>query len=422
MTRFRTTLVAVTAALALLGACSANENEKRTEGSATESKSGGSPAPTRPSSTESASGPAGHGHEALKSAPDLPGDLVKVRSRNPLRTGQVSEGVRALGPNGEVLIGRSRFTETVDLQPYTLILRTAGAEPGEVVITPPVDGPTSQVASADVSKRYVVWKETTSTQLNVVPWQMYAYDRETEEVTLLAESPKLDDGELPPATPGYTGPVLAGERVYWPQVGGTARHTRSDVYACDIADCVPERVAASAAFPVSDGGVVHFVSGPAFNSKRAGERMSVQRVEVDTGSVSTVYQKQLEPKAGIRGLAVRDDRVFMIIGKRASADEAWIIDRSTDKEVVIRSTRSGGFGYPQLGDSFAAWAETSGTSPDQLGGYVYDVETGKVYAVGNTSGLYSVLARGSTLFWQESTTPQARPEDIVGVVATYASR
>lgn len=153
---------------------------------------------------------------------------------------------------------------------------------------------------------------------------------------------------------------------------------------------------------------------PQFAGKGHGRLMRLRRIDLGSGKTTTVREIELMAGQAPSGLAAHRRRVAWIVAGR-TRDTISILDTRSGATTTVRSGHEGGFGYPEITSRFVCWAESSGNSPADVGGYLYDFAAAKLYSLGNTSGLYGVHCNGNTVTWQGSESG-ARLEDIVNVV------
>lgn len=269
------------------------------------------------------------------------------------------------------------------------------------------------------NERYVVWMPDTEPDLGVELWELWAFDRQSGSTTRLAKADPLDDGVDPPPPPGYTGPVLLGDRVYWAQVGGAFKDLHVDVYGCAIHDCKPRVVARNAAYPYKvDDHTLAYVQGGQY-SRSAGRSTSVTAVVRDMKSGAMQDYSVGEGVKSVSGFAASHRYLVWtrpLSGKGPQPDRAeWLIRVSGNRDYVDSRPAQGSFGYPEATDAFVVWGEVSGGSPDQIAGYLVRRGDDTLYKVGNQSGLYGFEVQGKRLLWREASSKQG--QDIVWVTA-----
>src|SRR3954452_6147404 len=257
--------------------------------------------------------------------------------------------------------------------------------------------------------------ETSSTELNVAPWVLYAYDRSTRQTSLLGRSP-AGPGPDPAPPPGRTGPVVSGHTAFWAQVSGRPGAERVDVYGCDVTHCRPNRYAAGAAFPAVSGSELYVLRTPRFTGRAPEPRLSVDRVDTGTRRISTVRNVALRKGQTPGGLAASGSTLAWVVAGDAK-DTISMLDQASRSTRIVASEPGGAFGAPVATPAYVAWPESSGVSPADVGGYLYDLSNNTLSSIGNTAGLYNVVGREDLISWQDSTTPQVRPQDIVSVIA-----
>jgi len=293
-----------------------------------------------------------------------------------------------------------------------LISATSAPDAGPTFSAPESSRP-QQAFAADANNRFVVWMETPSAAMNVLPWTLYARDR-SGHVHELATSAELD-GQAPPPPPGHTGPVLAGDRVFWAQVSGRPGAERVDVYGCRVTNCRPRVFVKGAAFPAATREALYVIAAERFRAATSSAHLTVKRVDLGSGRVTEVARTRLGARQEPSGLGATEGHVAWVVAGEGT-DILTILDRATGSRTIARSEKGGGFGHPVVTTRLVTWAESSGVSTADVGGYAYDLQNEELYSVGNTAGLYSINAAGDVIAWQQSTAPAARLQDVVNVI------
>ncbi len=346
----------------------------------------------------------------MDSVTPLPkGSYQKVASI-PLLNDDTNTRVVALGPDRSMLIAEHAFSGGDRIAQDRLALLPGGTDP-PIHLPDPKRSKPQQVTGAALSERWVVWMETTSNGVDVQPWVIYAFDRIDRRTTELARSSNID-GNPPPPPPGFTGPVLSGERVFWAQVGGSFGAETVDVYGCRISECRPVRYARGAAFPAATSDALYVIATGRYtgDTESRPTSISIRKIDPTTKRGETIWSADLQPGQQPGGLAASEDGLVWILA--GSASVAIVRDLNSGATTQIEAESDGLFGFPVALDGFVAWAESSGTSQADVGGYVFDLTSGVLNSIGNTAGLYSIHGSGEFLSWQDARTASARPEDI----------
>lgn len=261
-----------------------------------------------------------------------------------------------------------------------------------------------------MNERWAVWQEDPDTNLGSASWIMYAFDRSTGTTKQLTQAPEVN-GHAPLPVPGYTGPTLSGDRVFWAQTDRHDREQTVNIYGCEIADCEPERYATAAAYPVAVGESLYVIArDPALRSQDPWARFTIERIDIATKEATDVESVELEAEQAPGGLAASSRALAWII--RGRPDTITIRDLTTGRTTTVVCElegvdvdSGGGFGYPVATDRFVAWGESMGNSPANVGNYLFLLDERTLHSVGNASGLYGVDAAGSYLSWRDSAGP-----------------
>ncbi|WP_300679142.1 hypothetical protein [Nocardioides sp.] len=286
------------------------------------------------------------------------------------------------------------FTQKANLPELTIW--QSGRSHGTVV-THPKGSKTRWFGDATLTQKWMIWTELMDTDASVRRWTMFAYNRDTKSTSVLASAPPLSDNEDPPGVPGFSGQVIAGDSVFWPEVVGRVGKVNSNLYRCQISRCkdTVALVARNSAYPKSTGDAVLFLK------QVATSRYEVRKSGIGSDAqVQTVGVVDLAEGEGLNGFAANSDGYTVALVRRSGGARVWS-SRLGESGQDILEEESGMFGYPVAGSRFTAWAESSGFSADEVGGYV-SID-GRVYSVGNSSGLYGIFAGGELISWQEDT-------------------
>ncbi|MGH1564221.1 hypothetical protein [Mumia sp. DW29H23] len=402
----RSTLYAAAAvAVLLLGGCGGDDPPE-----AVATTPGPSETRSWPSARPSATAP------QEPTVADLPAGAYDVVTRvRHLRGDDLLTGVAAVGEDGTLLLTRSRQSiegPLDEIGPSWLVLREPDGR--TTTIRPPERKKNEQIAGAEFDDRHVVWMGDAAVELGVAPWVLYAYDRSTGGVRELARAPELD-GRVPPALPGYTEPQIHEGYVFWAQAGGTVGKETVDVMGCRISACVPEVYVENAAFPDVAGDALYAIRTRRFAGAGRSPSMQVVRHDLPTGDVRVVRTMKLREAAPSGLSASKRGVAWTLDGSQGTS--IVVRDQASGQETVFRGAPHERFGYPAMTERLVAWAEGSGNSSDELGGYLYDRRTGERWAIGNASGLYGIEGAGSVVQWQEARPERDGGERIVNVVA-----
>lgn len=269
------------------------------------------------------------------------------------------------------------------------------------------------VVSADVSSEFVTWMEAGGGQIGVTPWTLYAYDRGRGDVLRLSEAPRLGNRK-PPSVPGWTGPVIAGEKVFWAQVGGRPRAKSVGIWGCTIRTCEPEEIVDGAAFPGVSGQHLYYVTSEMYRGGDDVTASALERTDLRTGARQVIRSFSSGVDGVPNGLAAAGAHVVVTMDA-PDGGYVLLIDTDTKERLTIGSSRGERFGYPRVTERFAVWADGNASPKSRFGGYLWDFRRERLFSVGNTAGLYLLAADGSRLAWQESEGSTAL-EDIQTVV------
>lgn len=396
-------LVIVAMSCVLFGGCSSGDSTSREsrEGAPSAGESASSPAPSVVPSGDVSEGQPESQVRGVSDAKPVPAAALELIDTVPIIQGGANVQVLAVDAAGAVLYSRAPVTEGVELAQRELMLRDSDGNATRFSATPRPEQP-GQIIGAAFNDRYAVWMETSSIELGKQAWVLYGYTRADSTVRLLARSRRLGSSP-PPAVPGYTGPVLAGDRVFWAQAGGTPRALQSDIMGCQVIECAPQIVMTGAAYPAVANRQVYAVANDRFAGDEVSPEMVIQSVPAAGGSVSVVRTVELSPTQFPNGLAAGGAGLVWLILDSAGPDQANVWFANTEEVQTVESDSNGTFAFPVAADDYLAWAEGSGSA--EVANFVVDA-TGALYSLGTTGSLYGLLGAGDVVVWRDKSDPR----------------
>lgn len=400
MTRPRAArLIVFALSCALCGGCSADDHRSRKPTPSVDESASSSASSAVPSDG------VGESHapsrvQAVADATPIPPSALELIDTVPLVQGSETVQVRAVDSDGAVLYSRASVTESVELARPKLVLQDSEGNESVFSATPRPERP-GQITGAAFNDQFVVWMETPSVSLGAQSWVLYVYSRADGTVRVLARSRKLGES-APPAVPGYTAPVLVGDRVFWTQVGGTFRRPQTDIMGCEIVECAPQIAIPGAAYPAGAGGLVYAVANSRFAGGEVGPEMVIESVPATGGTLTSVQAIKLTPTQFPNGLAAGPGGLVWLILDSAGPDLANVMFANTDAVQVVESDSNGTFGYPVAATDYLGWAEGSGSA--DAANFILD-KTGDLFSLGKTGSLYGLSAAGDFIVWRDKTDP-----------------
>jgi hypothetical protein len=242
---------------------------------------------------------------------------------------------------------------------------------------------------------------------------MYVYDRRSQRAWEIARAPQVN-GKTPPPVPGYTGPAVVGERVYWAQVSQLPPRAAVDLYRCKITACTPELVAHSTAFPASSGRALYAVRADKFGPQGKG---SEAIVKVSGGRRRAHVVTELDPATGkaISSLSASHGHLaWTELGPRASA--LTVVDYKGVFLKEIAAPRGESYGFVSAGNDFIVYSNFGGTGG--ASSYAYSLSRDRIFTLGDTSGYYFVAAGPDAFAWQQKARDGDENSPVEWVVVT----
>lgn len=345
----------------------------------------------------------------------IPASAYEAIYQEPLVQAGVQTGVLAVGEDGTILLESQKAPVGLTLEDVTLVVRSS--DDGAVTIPSPRRPRTTQVTFGALNEDWVVWKETTSTEVGSVPWVIYAYDRGTKQTVEIERSQHLDRQVTP--GPGPAEPVLAGDHLLWSRTTGTVSAESDDIYGCDLTDCTPTRYATGAAQLFAVGDSLYAVT-----DSRAGATAKTGSaiVKIDVRSKRSQLAENLDANGGKSSFVASRRAKAWVMSGGPDPDQVVIRDLETDRTITVEAENfveqdfAARFGYPVATERFVAWGATGSAGPE-VGNYLYDLDKGTLYSLGNRLGLYSVDASGDYVSWREYRGASDTPENLWVTVA-----
>lgn len=145
--------------------------------------------------------------------------LASQRVLDPLLPHSWDWAVMAVGPGDEIVLTFS----TAGSERDDLALLNVSSGRLVVVPRPAAASPATGIADVVVSRRWLVWAETTSTDLFTLPWRLYSFNRRSGETAFLAASSDEFGTPAPTPTDGLH-LTLDRKHVYFTAITAVRRH------------------------------------------------------------------------------------------------------------------------------------------------------------------------------------------------------
>lgn len=329
--------------------------------------------------------------KASAGAPDL------FTKGNPLAAGDLPF---ATGSTGELLVETGRRDgpgangETA-LRPGILTVLDPATGRRQVVRGRRSLQPGTQTMFGALDRDHVVWTQKTGTDLGESAWSMYAADRRTGAIALIAQAHPVDDKGLTPTVPGYTIPHLHGGKVYW--VGARPAATAGKpptigIYARPLDRSAPEAlVVPNAIRPVISGPWLYYVALDAADAARPG--YAIHRRSLLTGRAELVRRATTGP--GVEFITADGDTAAWLL-----TDRTVQVQRGTAGPVVTIRAADGELpGWPSAAAGLIGFSDGSGGT---RGAYVFDVRHSCLHNLAPGAGT-QILLGGRTVAWRLQT-------------------
>lgn len=394
----------VVSTLLLLGACetnSADQTRGGTPGAPNTSSPTSAGPPTSPDSSHSNPkfGPA----KEVGGAKPLPERAFDRIGRFPSDNEGLRSRVVDVGADGSVLRQELRIPALGDESEVTRDwLRLDNAVGKSIKIQSDQMRDDASIETAILADQRVLVRESTSEDLSETAWSLFDYDLDSQQWRKLADSPLMSDGGPAVSAPGWTTLEYEDGFVFWVQTSGERTSPHADIWGCELKDCEPREFIPGAAYPAISDGILYGLSSPIYAGDReASQKTHVVSLDLRSGGSDIQTFAELSTDAVGSALEVDSGRVLWIESKKSRPIIRITTLESRDVASFL-APRRGSFAYPILTEKYAAWAESSGTSRMQVGGFVFDFQSQELHTVGDTSGLYRLAGNGSVLSWDEA--------------------
>lgn len=284
-------------------------------------------------------------------------------------------GAQGMSPDGKVLATQSEGQDSegahgIELASRSVLLidpTTGGRRYLSHSSGPP--GAVRQVVGIAADRRWVVWKETTSTDLFTDPWTLFSYDRRRHVTRRIAVAPKTPSGVNPVAA-GYSRPSLASDgRVYLGVVEPSGRHDyRPYVESVPADGSAGLRREERGLGPVASGSRLVWVTPTS-----ASGRFAVRERDLRSGRETTLFDSAGTSCRSISGLGVAGDVAAWLV--RCGHSERVDVMVGDHLAATITGDR---LGYFEVTSGYVGFA--SGSGPYRQ--FIYQITTGRLLRVG----------------------------------------
>jgi hypothetical protein len=309
----------------------------------------------------------------------------------------ITAGVDCLTPDGMAVTSVVKDVQNPDMGRGESNLELV--DPGGATTRiPRLPGPRArQPESVGCGEHAVVWTEA-SGMMGRGLWTLFVYDRATGSTREIAADNSRD-------AVTWSGPFVAGERVYWAAgqlTGDEDRPTHSDIYSRDLA--AHERVrreVSNARGALVHGNTMYYTKENAVDASVPEGRTEVFRRDLSTGRDSRVDGIGLGTDEQLTGLDFSGDELAWVIGKTSTPDHpAPLPSRLMIRTADGTTTTINGidFGVPMITPSLVAWDANGDWTGDM---WAYDRSRATILKLASAPGLDSVAASGDHLVWRD---------------------
>jgi hypothetical protein len=331
-------------------------------------------------------------------------DELKVLTTIPGMSGRTRQGVLALSPLGQALVGVQPKPATGDLIAQSRLAVIGGGKRSWLPATIKEARPRQTFDGTMPDGSTAAWMETRSTDLFDIDWKVFGWSH--GGVRLLADSDTFARGHpLPPAAGGDHLMTSDGKNVWWSfRKAGTDLPIATNIATVELAGGPPRVVVKGGDLPTVDprGGLV-YVRDPYTAPHSVGYELHLLR-----GTRDEVLHRGTTGSVGfISALCVGRDVVAWAVPAETDDPGGQIeaLNRATGDVQTIRLKDSARGPDLVCGDGFVAWGNGSGNG--DAGQYLWSLKTGSLVKLGESFGISGVMAAGPYVAW---TLPPASPQ------------
>ncbi|MEU4626914.1 hypothetical protein AB0G04_43945 [Actinoplanes sp. NPDC023801] len=324
----------------------------------------------------------------------------------PLALTESGEAVVAAAPKGKVANGE------IELVQSTIGMYRADAL--RPVSLAPVRGEKARQAIYGANRNgMTAWLETSSTNLYVGDWRIYAHDGTTTRV--LGDSSEVVPGGQLPIPPGAATPVIGEAAVYWPTMRPTKKR---DEYTFEIVSRPLDgsgklrTTATHAGLPAADGPDLYYVRSSTFAAGFAKDKYEIHHIGAD-GRDRVAAAGRLSRGEELTSLTASGGLVTWIVasGEEKEAGQLYAWDAQRNEATHVKLADRGAFTVLSSSGRMLAWGNESGTGDSSM--YLLDLRTEpRLFRVGDdASGLSYAIVAGNYVGWSDPSDAPEKPDD-----------
>lgn len=307
--------------------------------------------------------------------------------------------VVGVDPDGILVAAVAQTFRTETIPPTSVALYRAGD--GIIRYLSHGNGPPGarrQVTGAVATRRWVVWTESTSTNLETDPWTVFSFDRRHGVLRQIASAPRTRSGVVP-AVPGYTRASLGADgRVYLTAVeqGATGPY-RAYVESVPVDGSGPlRREAPDGIAAMASGTDLVWEGGP-------GDHVVIHHRDLATGRDTVLFDDTGTDCHSFYGLGVAGGVVAWLLQcKGADLVQVWSDGRAL---ATIRDPGHN-LGYLRVTSGYV------GVAPSRYSGgyrqFFYNVTGRELFTIGKSGSVSGDMpGNGPYLTWASYAAPRA---------------
>ncbi|MFE9688984.1 hypothetical protein [Micromonospora sp. NPDC005806] len=291
-------------------------------------------------------------------------------------------------------------------------------------LSAPSRGAARQASYADTDERTVAWMETTSTDMYQMDWRVYGFDRRSARTVLLGDSAAVSKGKRMPIPPGMSMLSVGADRVYWTTAVPTTgqREFGAQIMGRSLTGGrAPEVVAERAKLPAAAGTDLHYVRSEDVSPGFTADRYEIRKV--GGGRDDVVASGPLVPEQQVTALTAEPGRVSWIVSAPAPAPEPaaslYVLDPAAGQAIQVALGDDGSSMMLNSSPRYVCWS--NGNGGGDAGQYALDLQTDRLWRLGEAPGLSLALAAGDYVAWSKLGAEPQKPEQNSLVVAPLGS-
>lgn len=282
-------------------------------------------------------------------------------------------------------------SDDVTIRPARLGLLDPALGRIDLITTGKYAGASRQITAADVNLQWLVWSESSSTDLFSDPWHLYAYNLRTQHSHEIAQAQPNQDGQYPTVRNGLHARVADNGRVYFAAPAGTEPNAPPAVYSVALEGNAKPRLEAKNAWsPAAAGTHLNYLTPRGVRSR-------------PLSSTGPGDPTVIEPKTGCKDVELGANGPTLVVVRRCGKNAQVLVSDGTARGIIIIDANPGPVVYLRVTSDYVGFA--TGTGPYKQ--FLLRLRDHKLLAIGSGSLAGDMPGAGSTFSWTSYAHPRS---------------